>query len=225
MRTFALLLPALLLPACTDTTAGSDTGADGGGGSGGAGVTTSVGATGTGQGGASATSTTGAGPALGPELCPDPAVSVGFDVGQQLADIVVKDCAGNDVSLDTLCGASALWIFAAQGWCPLCKSVSAKQEAIVADYAAEGLVGVNVIVETAQYEPPTAAYCELWRETYGQTEVFTLYDPTGSILALWPGGSSSLSAFIDRDRIVASKLSYEADEATIRAEIEATLAR
>ena len=221
MRCCALLLLALLPPACTDSVSESDAGAEGGGGA----VTTTVGVTGTGQGGASATSTTGGGPALGAELCPDPAVSVGFDVGKQLADVVVKDCAGNDVSLDTLCGASALWIFAAQGWCPLCKSVSAKQEAIVADYAAEGLVGVNVIVETAQYEPPTAAYCELWRETYGQAEVFTLYDPTGSILALWPGGSSSLSAFIDGDRIVASKLSYEADEATIRAEIEATLAR
>lgn len=54
----------------------------------------------------------------GAELCPDaPAgVAKGYDTGQQLADIKLKDCDGNDVWLSDFCGASALWIFGAHGW-------------------------------------------------------------------------------------------------------------
>lgn len=227
MKLAAALLGTLLLVACSDASVG-DAGGDGAGagpgegGSGASGPATSTGTTGS-------AATVGAGGGalrLGPEHCdePSPGVTVGFDVGQQLGDVVVKDCDGNDISLEAFCGAQALWVFAAHGWCPLCQSVSGKQESILADYAAQGLVAINVVVQDGQSQPPDPAYCALWRETHGHVGVYTLYDPTESILALWPGGSSSLSAFVDADRVIRSKLVHESNEATIRSEIEAALA-
>ena len=129
-----------------------------------------------------------------------------------------------DLWHESFCGAKALWIFAAHGWCPLCQSVSSKQEAILADYAEQGLVALNVIVVNGQSEPATPEYCQLWRETHGLQEVFSLHDPEENVLQLWPGGSSSLSAFVDGDRIIRAKLVHDSSEASIRADIEQVLA-
>ena len=120
-------------------------------------------------------------------------------------------------------GASALWIFAAYGWCPLCQSVSGKQEAIHDSFAGQDLASVNIVVATAMGDPPDADYCKLWRDTHGLTDVATFFDPTGATLALWPGGSSSLSAYVSGDRIIVSKLVHESDTATIEGEIQKAL--
>ena len=50
-----------------------------------------------------------------------------------------------------------------------------------------------------------------------------IYDPTGAVLALWPGGSSSLSAFVDHQRIITGKLVHTADTAAIKAGIQKAL--
>jgi hypothetical protein len=148
----------------------------------------------------------------------------GIEVGQRLPEISVRRCSGEIVSLNAFCGAQALWIFAAHGWCPLCQAVSSEAEAIQQEFAAQGLVSLNIVVETGTSEPPYESFCELWQSTYGHVEVVTLYDPDGEVLSLWPDGSSSLSAFVDSDRIIRSKLSHEDDLTIIRAEIEAALA-
>jgi hypothetical protein len=172
------------------------------------------------------TGTAGGDASLGPHLCPAPdaGVAVGFDVGDRLGALTVLDCDGNEVSLDAFCGARALWIFAAHGWCPLCQNVSENQEAVHDDYADQGLVSINVVVATGASETPTESYCALWRETHGHQDVYTFFDPTGEVLALWPGGSSSLSAFIGPDRTILSKLEHVSTESTIRTEIEEALA-
>lgn len=193
---------------------------------------TSTGVGGSGPGGADAGGggTGGAGTggaAWGPEHCPStpPGVEVGFDIGDQMGDIVVKDCDGNDVSLSAFCGASALWVFAAYGWCPLCQSVSAQQEALTDKLAGKNIASLNVIVQNGQAQPPDANYCKVWRDAHGHEDVVTLYDPTGAVLALWNGGgSSSYSAFIDADRVIVSTLAHSSDLDAIEAGIEGALA-
>lgn len=193
---------------------------------GGAGTGAAGGAIGGGSGG-SGGEAGGAGASLGAEQCPDPgagAAPVGVEIGDQLPSFTVKACDGTDVSLDELCGAKALWIFAAHGWCPICQSVSGDQEAVVDAHASDGLVAVTVIVETAQQAPPDAAYCALWRDTYGLEDVYTLYDPTGALLELWPNGSSSLHAFVNRDRVITGKLEHTSNAAAIETQIAQALA-
>jgi hypothetical protein len=206
--------------ACVNADPGS--GEAGGGDGGSPGVTQGAGGAPGEQGGADGE---GGDAVLGTELCPDDAgIAEGFDVGQRLGGIEVRRCSGEVVSLDAFCGAQALWIFAAHGWCPLCQSVSSEQESIQQEYAAQGLVSVNIVVADGLDDPPDAAYCDLWRSEHGHAEVVTLYDPTGSVLALWPGGSSSLSAFVDADRVIRAKLVHESSVAKIRAELDAALA-
>ena len=163
---------------------------------------------------------------LGPEHCPGPTsgVEVGYAVGNQLADIIVKDCDGNDYSLQSLCGAKTLHIFASHGWCPLCQSFSGQQELVHDEYASQGLASVNIVLEKASGAAPDAAYCKLWRDQFGLSDVVTLYDPTGAAKVLW-SNTSSLSAFVSADRIIVSKMEHDANVNTIRTRIEEALAK
>jgi hypothetical protein len=163
---------------------------------------------------------TGGSDDAGSTTCPESGPPLGFEIGNRLASVVVKSCDGADYSLDSLCGANGLWILAAHGWCPLCKSVSEKQEAFHDQWQGKGLASVTVIVADAQSNPPDADYCKLWHDTYGHEDVLTLYDPTGSILALWPNGSSSLHAFVDSERVIVGKLEHTSDMSAIQVEIE-----
>lgn len=222
----ALAASLVVLVGCTTESTGA-------GGAGGAGSTTDTSAS-TGANGStsstgpttSATSSTSSSSTggLGPEFCPTDGPPVGVDVGDRLPSLEVMTCDDQKVSLDSLCGANGLWIFAAHGWCPLCQSVSSKQEAIVDEYAPKGLVAVNILVQDGQGNPSSAAFCKQWHETYGHEDVLPLYDPTGNILQLWPGGSSSLSAFVDKDRVIQSKLVHTADEQTIRDNLDGLFA-
>lgn len=212
--------------------AGGTAGSGATAGSGGAGGETPTGAGGTSTGGNSTggASTGGAGtggdaPTWGPDQCPSPpdGVTVGIEVGQQLPELVVKDCDGNDYSLSELCGANGLWLFAAHGWCPLCQNVSSSAEAIHDSFAAQGLATAIIVVETGSSQPPGANYCKTWRDQFGLVDVVTLYDPTGAILEVWPGPSSSLSAFVDSNRVIVSKLYHDGNIATIEANIQEAL--
>lgn len=214
----AIALLAVPLAACSTS--------EGAGGAGGAASSTS--ATSTTSGDATTgvtTSVTGGstGSGLGSDLCPTEGPPVGIDIGQRLPSIQVLTCDDQPFNLDALCGADALWVFVAHGWCPLCQSVSKNQEAWVDEYAPKGLVAVNILVADAQNNAPDAADCKKWHEAYGHEDVVSLYDPTGAALQLFPGGSSSLSAFVDADRVIQSKTEHTSDEATLREHIEAIL--
>ncbi len=200
---------------------GTGAGGEATAGTGGSGSTTTTSAASTGSGGG------GGDPGWGVDQCQSPpaGVAVGYAIGDQLPEIVVKDCDGNDVSLKELCGASALWIFAAYGWCPLCKSVSEQQEVIHDSFAGQDLASVNIIIENGQGSTPDENFCKTWRAKFGMEDVRTFYDPTGAILALWPEqGTSSMSAFLDNDRVLVSRFVHSADVAAIKAGIHGALA-
>src|SRR5262249_22681496 len=117
-----------------------------------------------------------------------------------------------------------LFLFALHTWCPICQSVSSRIEAIHDSYAGENLATVLVVIANVSDEAPSAADCQAVREQHGHEDVVTLYDPNGIIEPIWDG-SSGLSAYLDADRIVSGKLVHDGSEASIRAEIDAALAR
>ncbi|MEJ7730828.1 MAG: hypothetical protein WKG00_16620, partial [Polyangiaceae bacterium] len=121
------------------------------------------------------------------------------------------------------CGAEALWIFAAHGWCPLCQSVGKQAETLHDSFAGSGLVSVNVVVQDPDFGPPDAAYCKKWRDLNGLEDVITLFDPEGELLPLW-SDSTSLSAFVSADRRIVSKLEHDSNIEHIAAGIEGALA-
>ncbi|MEZ4265549.1 MAG: redoxin domain-containing protein [Myxococcota bacterium] len=154
---------------------------------------------------------------LGPSHCPaaPPGASPGFGLGDQLAPRTFKNCDGEPVSLDAYCGADGLWLFFAHGWCPHCQKTSGFMEGVVSDYAAAGLVGVNVLMETGSGGVPTAASCREWRDNFGLKGAVTLYDDQGAAQALWDTPYTALSVFVDRDRVIVKK-AHSDDEAQIR---------
>lgn len=165
----------------------------------------------------------------GPDKCPpsSSATSHGHDErGTPLGRIVVKDCEGRDVSLDRFCGADALWVFAAHGWCPHCQAVSAEAESIMASYADRNVAAVNVLVESPKGEAPTAEDCKAWARRFGLgRNVVPLYDPTGmALLGLWDGPTTALSVFVSKDRTIAGKTHLD-DADILRAGIDVALAR
>lgn len=170
----------------------------------------------------SAPSATSALPAeWGPDKCPT-GLKEGLDVGDQLATIVLRDCDGNDFSLARVCGASALWIFAAHGWCPHCQLVSKNAEAIHDSFAGRNLAAVNILVETASYQSPTAADCKAWRTANKQQDVVTLYDPNSATRGLWDNNTTALSVFVDHERRILEK-SHTDSTAALKASIEKAL--
>jgi hypothetical protein len=205
------------------STGGASTGGDAAGGNGNGG--SSTGGASTGGSSTGGASTGGGGDGWGPEQCPSPpdGVTVGIEIGQQLPDLTVMDCDGNEYSLSELCGADGLWLFAAHGWCPLCQNVSTNAEAIHDSFAGMGLASAIVVVETGASQPPSATYCNVWRDQFGLQDVVTLYDPTGAILDVWPGPSSSLSAFMNADRVITAKLYHDGNVDTIKAKITEAL--
>lgn len=165
------------------------------------------------------------GPDWGPDECPaTPAgVQVGFEVGDQMPSLIVYDCDGNQTTLDELCGAEAFFLFAAHGWCALCQFVSSYAEEVHHDYASQGLASAIVVVENEDGMAPDAAFCAAWRDQFGLEDVRVYYDPTGALTNLW-GGSSSLSAFVDRDRVITGKLVYSSSREAIEQGIGDALA-
>jgi thiol-disulfide isomerase/thioredoxin len=177
--------------------------------------TTTGGSAGTGgsSSGTAGSSTSGAGgsapsnPNWGTSYCPadNSSAPTGYDTGNQLPEIILKTCDGQDFSLNQLCGASALWIFAAHGWCPHCKQASSVAEQVHDSFAGKNVASVNILVETSAYQPPDEASCKAWREQYKMDDVLTLYDPTGATFKLWDNNYTALSVFVDKDRKIVSK--------------------
>jgi len=162
---------------------------------------------------------------IGPEHCPE--VPDGYLVGEQINEVLpdyeLRHCDGGEASLTEVCGAEALFLFSAQGWCSICQNVSVHLEGIQAEYADLGLKTVLVLTEhTDAGTPPDADLCSYWRSESPHEEVLTLYDPNGTLFSLWGGGSSQ-SAFIDRDRVIRSKLVGVGSLDELRGQIAAVL--
>lgn len=145
-------------------------------------------------------------PPWGPSFCPAESGTVGLKIGNQLPrNLELPDCDGNMVSLDSICGAAASWIFLSHMWCPHCQATAAQAEAIAQKYAGKNLAIVNVVIQNASYSAPTASDCTSWRTTYGSPNVVTLYDPTGKTKGFFEQNYTALSVFVDGQRVIKSK--------------------
>jgi hypothetical protein len=162
----------------------------------------------------------------GPGACPPPpqGVSVGIDTDQQIMDFTVKDCEGHDVPLSDLCGAKSTWAFFAHSWCVPCQAVGAFGESVQHKYASRGLASIVVIVEGGTGMPPTKEDCQAWRDKFGENEVLTFFDPEQKTLQLFDNNNTTLSVFMDKDRVMWRKF-HSHLEADVTSSIETSLAR
>ena len=154
----------------------------------------------------------------GPEHCTSPeGVVPGWSIGEQLSLLILKDCAGNDVPMDAICGADATWMFFAHAWCPHCQKAAAEAEGILDAFGDKNLAVINVVVEDNGGGPATAGLCTSWRETFEQERVLTLFDPIFKSSFLWEQNYTALNVFLDADRIIRDKIHTDRADAITQA--------
>ncbi len=149
-------------------------------------------------------------------------VDTGTFVGDQLPSLMVKDCDGNDVSLDQYCGAAGMWLYVVHTWCPHCNKVGDYAEELATSYKGKNVVSVQIVYQNDDHAPATAADCKAWRDEKKLSNDITLYDPMGVTKPLNDSTFTSLSLYIDKGRIIRGK-SHTDDEATIRQGIDGLL--
>ncbi len=177
---------------------------------------------------AGATSSSSGGPAVlpsgwGAAECAAPTSAVGFDVGDTIGDLGVKDCeTGAPVSIDELCGASATWIFAAHTHCPTCQATAGFTDEVAAAVASK-----NVAIAHLVYDD-NGTSCAKWRDAYklaGFSNVRVYDDPGGAAWAkLKLENYTAPSAFLDAKRVVTFK-KHSLAKAAVLTQIDAALAR
>lgn len=112
------------------------------------------------------------------EPCDVPDVPRGAQVGQVLTDLQLRDCDGNPVTTDGLCGFQAVVLYNHCSWCPIAVSYGSQAADLAADYEPKGVKIVLVVTSSKTGGAPTSQTCKDVRTTYpgGHT---VLFDPTG----------------------------------------------
>src|SRR5688572_14666373 len=112
--------------------------------------------------------------------CP-PAGPFGYEVGDDIVDLVFTDCDGAEVGLHDLCGARLGMVINVYGWCATCWGWLDLAVELEAEHGDEGLSVIAVVTEDAFEQPPDANYCRGVRDHAGLQTV--VMDPEATLEA------------------------------------------
>ncbi len=158
----------------------------------------------------------------GSELCP-PSEPFGTKVGDVVEDVVLKDCAGSDVSWHELCDRKAAFVFLYAGWCPPCqvvaKDVAEQRWAALKD---DDFGFFFVVTANAAFGPPSAGDCQKAVLDFGLT-MPVLYDPTGAIMEALELPSDNDQSLVFAEGMTLKLVSKYADQADVQAVIDTLL--
>jgi len=149
----------------------------------------------------------------------------GTKLGNLLQDMTLLTCDNKTVKFSDFCGAKAIWLFFAHGWCPYPQKVSAYMESVAKKYEKKGVVLINVLVEAGGYTSRTSAtqtHCKNWKKTYGFNKVVSLYDPKKTLLKFWEQNYTALNLFVNKHNIIKGKL-HGHDRSTLERHIDNAL--
>jgi peroxiredoxin len=130
-------------------------------------------------------------------------VGVGFDVGEVVPDVRLRDQHGDEVSLWQFHGRVVLVTISAV-WCLPCHELAEEAEAVLDRYPGEEVVLLTVLEEDAGGLSPEVADAATWADTYGADSP-VLVDPEHRFGPALSGQFPSILA-IDRDLVVAATL-------------------
>ena len=137
----------------------------------------------------------------GPAMCPASTGSMGFNIGQQVGNLVVHDCdTGKARTIDEVCGAKATWIFVAHSHCPTCKATAQYTAKVAAAVADKDVAVVHILYID------DATTCPDWRSKYklaGLDNVRVYLDKSGATWsAIKTKNYTAAHAFLDGKRQV-----------------------
>lgn len=159
----------------------------------------------------------------GKAACPSPSGAVGFEVGQPIADLGVKDCDTNaPATIDDLCGADATWIFVAHTHCPTCQGTASFTDEVATEVASKNVAIAHIVHDD------NGTSCAKWKAAYklagfGNVKVYA--DPDGKVWSkLKTSNYTAPSAFLDKNRVVTLR-EHGLTKSEVLAEIDKALAK
>lgn len=112
--------------------------------------------------------------------CP-PSAPFGVAVGDIAPDAMLEDCDGNPVSLHSMCGQSAVWLYRFSEWCPPCQRfVRNDAENFYQRYVPDGVQAALVIAQNSSGSVATRSDCARMSEQFG-VSFPVLIDPRGEM--------------------------------------------
>lgn len=205
-------------------TGGASTGTGASAGAGGAvsgGAGGASGSAGSDGSGASAGSGGVLGNGWGVDQCPVATTPVGFDVGDSMGELVVKDCdTGQVATLDELCGARATWVFVAHTHCPTCKATAGFTDTVAQQVADKDVAIAHIVYDD------NGTSCATWKQSFeleGIANVKVFEDPTGAAWSkLKSSNYTAPSAFLDENRVITFK-AHGLTESAVLSQIDQAL--
>lgn len=141
-------------------------------------------------------------PSLG--MCP-PTGPFGTTVGDIAPDAMLEDCDGNPVSLHSMCGESAVWLYRFSEWCPPCQNfVRTDAENFYQRFVDDGVQAFVVIAQNSRGEVATRSDCARLTEQFGLSFP-VLIDPRNEMNELGLRVNAEAMAFDSDMRIVYSE--------------------
>ena len=72
-------------------------------------------------------------------------------------------------------------------------------EQMAKDYAADGVLVVQLLIHSYEHQLPTASDCAEWQSEYQLVQTKTLHDPMVRNILLQESQQTGLSVFLDQD--------------------------
>ncbi|MCB9666296.1 MAG: redoxin domain-containing protein [Alphaproteobacteria bacterium] len=206
-----------------DSGAGGDTGSGDSGPTGDSGPADTAGDSGAGDSGAgdSGAGDSGAGDSGTPAV-PCAGRTIGTALGECAPDFTLKDASGVTHDLHSGAGQVTVLDFSTM-WCPHCKALAPKLEALHQTHGGSGLRVITVLHEDLNGDPPDAADLNLWISTFSVTHL-VLNDPQATVEAVFGGFYQPNVVVLDEDLVVRWRNTGSSSAQAVTAAVETVLA-
>ena len=145
----------------------------------------------------------------------------GFKTGDVPPDFRLLDQHGQEVSLWQFYGMVVL-LDVSTTWCGPCRVLAAEAEQTWHDYDDQGFIYVTLLAENERFEVPSQEDLEEWASDYGITAPI-LSDSAGYAYQVEPNSGWPALMLIGREMVIEVERVTPAEDATVRAAIEAAL--
>jgi peroxiredoxin len=147
--------------------------------------------------------------------------ATGYKQGDVPPDFRLLDQHGQEVALWQFYGMVVL-LDVSTTWCGPCRVLAADAEETWHDYQDEGFVYLTLLAENESFEVPSQEDLEEWATDYGITAPI-LADSVGYAYEVEPNSGWPALVLIGRDMVIEVERVTPAEDATVRAAIEAAL--
>lgn len=126
--------------------------------------------------------------------------------GEVAPNVMLHDCAGNPVELDSvLCGGDVGWVISHQESCGTCRAKLGTLEGWYDGMPQDRMRVVVVVTQTSDFQPATQATCQAVEDRYGLEDITVLYGNNNDFLNNFWGAGSWFGVLVDGEHRIIQK--------------------